>query len=847
MSIPLDIIARLINQTHGPAQEIDKDLTGIAKAADVGAVNTDKLKKSWGGFVTAIAPATAAVGLLGVGLAYSIGQAAEAEVANAALEQTVKSMGGASGLTAEQLREMAGGLQAVTTFGDETIMRAESLLLTFGNINSTVFPETLELSLDMAQVFGSIDAAAIGVGKALNSFDGFTALKRQGVSFSETQIALIAGFKETGDMAGYQELVLKTLSEQFGGQARAAAETYTGRIAQLKNQFGEMGESVGMAVIPQLTELGEQVLPVVIANAERLADVADNQLSPAFTDLVQVSSELSELLSGGGIGVDIWQGLGNEIAEVNQELLKAQAYIELIKRPREARWGLIQEFADVDREAENAAEAVEGYRIVLDRLDVQQGEMNRKAGEGAEKFRVLAGAYDYMIDRSIALETSTELASGAYDYMILVAERSENAMETYGETLDSTRESGEEWAATLNTIMAGAMERTGDSISTITGLYGELEEAGGEWVTTTITNSGRIAAINEQLMADLDEDTKKGYQEILNTAVEGGAEWLAAYAGLQGDLTQAQRNELVARLADLQAHSGETVSVFTGDAEAVEEIQAAINEEWAKISEGHRQMVVDILVQQAEMEGGFNQSIANVMVATGLMTQDEARLQLSLRETGRQIGLVGDALIETFLEDGSVSRAEAALLEEAIAGIESGAFTAGEVLGAMATDDLGAFISQAEVATDRAGSFLDQMLELEGDYDVNVNTNYTESGSPPTIPGGGSQPPGPPGGDGPFQSGGYTGYGPMNEIAGYVHRQEYVLNAAAVNRVGLSNLEAINSGRPVNTAGDTYVTNNYLTFNIPGATPDLLQQVRREVGQAMEQAGRTADGYRRTR
>ncbi|MDC4424515.1 tape measure protein [Acinetobacter baumannii] len=48
-----------------------------------------------------------------------------------------------------------------------------------------------------------------------------------------------------------------------------------------------------------------------------------------------------------------------------------------------------------------------------------------------------------------------------------------------------------------------------------------------------------------------------------------------------------------------------------------------------------------------------------------------------------------------------------------------------------------------------------------------------------------------------FSSGGYTGNMGRGDVAGVVHGQEYVLNAAATKRVGVNTLNAINSGQPV--------------------------------------------------
>lgn len=45
-----------------------------------------------------------------------------------------------------------------------------------------------------------------------------------------------------------------------------------------------------------------------------------------------------------------------------------------------------------------------------------------------------------------------------------------------------------------------------------------------------------------------------------------------------------------------------------------------------------------------------------------------------------------------------------------------------------------------------------------------------------------------------FATGGYTGDGPRNEVAGVVHRGEYVIPANAVDRIGIQNLAALTSG-----------------------------------------------------
>jgi predicted nucleic acid-binding Zn-ribbon protein len=54
---------------------------------------------------------------------------------------------------------------------------------------------------------------------------------------------------------------------------------------------------------------------------------------------------------------------------------------------------------------------------------------------------------------------------------------------------------------------------------------------------------------------------------------------------------------------------------------------------------------------------------------------------------------------------------------------------------------------------------------------------------------------------GAFDTGGYTGAGGKYDVAGVVHRGEYVMSADSVNRIGLPTLEALHSGGDIASAG----------------------------------------------
>lgn len=159
-----------------------------------------------------------------------------------------------------------------------------------------------------------------------------------------------------------------------------------------------------------------------------------------------------------------------------------------------------------------------------------------------------------------------------------------------------------------------------------------LAEARGEWVTVTRNTSGEIASINADLAADLSSEQQKAYKDILKTAEEGGAEWMSAYRALQGDLTDAQRQALVVRLADLQAAQGETSRAYTGDAKAAEEARDRIIEAQQALQEEYRSSAFEALLASAETTEAFDQAVAAGM-AIGAISGPQAEAQLEFMRT----------------------------------------------------------------------------------------------------------------------------------------------------------------------------------------------------------------------
>lgn len=188
--------------------------------------------------------------------AASVKAALDSESAMAELNAVIKSTGGVAGVTAKAVTDYATAMQKVTKFDDEAIISGQSMLLTFTKIGKDVFPMASTAMLNMAEKFGSVDEAAMQLGKALNDpVQGVGALRRVGVLLSAQQEQQIKDFMAVGDAASAQKVILGELETEFGGLAEAAGATTAGKFIQFKNALGDLQEVVGAALLPSLISL----------------------------------------------------------------------------------------------------------------------------------------------------------------------------------------------------------------------------------------------------------------------------------------------------------------------------------------------------------------------------------------------------------------------------------------------------------------------------------------------------------------------------------------------------------------------------------------------------------------
>lgn len=368
-SVVVDIKTRGAEKAARGLGKVDKGLGSLAKSAAV------------------TAAAFFGARMLISGMKEVIELSKQQALAEAQLNAVLKSTKNAAGLTAKELKHMASALQNQTRFGDEAILNAQALMLTFTKIGKDVFPDAIETVMNMSEAMGvDMKQSVIQVGKALNDpILGVTALRRVGVQLSTQQEQAVKDFVAVGDVASAQAVILGELETQFGGVAKAAGETLAGAFEQMKNAQGDASQALGQAFTPIMINFAT-VMKTAAQNATSF------YLSLTETSLDNTIRELAEL----GINVERLEEVRSK--RMQFDLRKELVGKESIKEIEEANLVLQQTMATEAEKRIVAAEEIN--RLEEEGLDIT----TRQSGRGERIIEQNTEAYQLQLDANIAAE-----------------------------------------------------------------------------------------------------------------------------------------------------------------------------------------------------------------------------------------------------------------------------------------------------------------------------------------------------------------------------------------------------------------------------------------------------------
>lgn len=181
----------------------------------------------------------------------------EAEQASIKLDAVYRATGGTVGVTTDALRQLANELSRHSLVDDDAIVNAEALMLTFKSVRQDGFEPALKAALDLSATFGmDLNSATVMLGKALEDpVSGLTALRRIGVSFTDSQEEVIKAMNATNDSAGAQAEILKVVNGQVSGVADNMANSATGAVIKLGQAWGNLQESFGKNFVEVLAPM----------------------------------------------------------------------------------------------------------------------------------------------------------------------------------------------------------------------------------------------------------------------------------------------------------------------------------------------------------------------------------------------------------------------------------------------------------------------------------------------------------------------------------------------------------------------------------------------------------------
>jgi len=217
--------------------------------------------------------------------------AAEAAQNSARLEISLRNAGDAVGITQGELENYATQLARSAGIEDDTIIKAEALAVTFG-IQGDQIKKTLQAAADLSAMFGTdMLTETQKLGRAFQTFDGYTVLTRELGKFTPAQKAALDNFRVTNDLVGYQNYLLSILNERIGGTAEAVNAAGTG-WAGMNVELKILTDNIGTLLLPEVKDLTHQLTELLRAINDNWQAISNlyNGLQSVYRVMVGISS-----------------------------------------------------------------------------------------------------------------------------------------------------------------------------------------------------------------------------------------------------------------------------------------------------------------------------------------------------------------------------------------------------------------------------------------------------------------------------------------------------------------------------------------------------------------------------
>lgn len=179
-----------------------------------------------------------------VGIKDAVGRVEEMRKLSAQLDQALTNTGNTAGTSAKEIEGFADDLERTTGRAAEEVMAVSTNLATYG-FGREAFFEAITLADDMGAAWGGdLKQNMEGLARALADPEkGLAMLTKRGITFTDEQKNMIAGFIKANDLAGAQGVIFEALNEQVQGVAAAGFGGLTKASANVTKAFEDMFEA----------------------------------------------------------------------------------------------------------------------------------------------------------------------------------------------------------------------------------------------------------------------------------------------------------------------------------------------------------------------------------------------------------------------------------------------------------------------------------------------------------------------------------------------------------------------------------------------------------------------------
>lgn len=379
------------------------------------------------------------------------------EIAEGKLAQALRNVGEPATQAADGLKRLAAETQQVSNYGDEAIITAQAMLLSFGEVGGSRGAGLLTQSLvDMAAGLEKagggaqdLNQIAAALGKALTG--GVGALKRYGISLTETQEAAFTAAEGLDKVA----LLAEVVESNFGGLAAATIDP----ARQMKNAFGDLSEQAGGPLRAALVEVQLRLAtlaqdPGVVATVRRIGAAFGFLVTTTLRATSAISDGVRSAVIGARRDVNaLYTTLAGGLAQVSRFLAQVSAATAALGPIGQ---GLTRIATDAAGAAKRSADAISAYAKT-------HAEATAGIVRSQESARAASARLEAAIPAAVALaEVTRELSQESAGAAV--------ASGDLGDALEKV-ESGAKRAKT-------AVDQIRESITALRTKLGELTAAG---------------------------------------------------------------------------------------------------------------------------------------------------------------------------------------------------------------------------------------------------------------------------------------------------------------------------------------------------------------------------------